>query len=99
MRTWLSFRTPLRGVRVGVAIPNPTARIYAVSAIGLTVWRVGSSLMLAGLALWLIFSRDAAGRLDENFLLVIILVLAVRYLFKLAVVWLWQPPANPPTLE
>ena len=89
MRTWISFRTGIRGVRAGVSLPNPAARIYYLSATGLKVWRVGSSLMLAGLALWLIFSRDEAGRLNENFLLVIIMVFAVRYLFRLAVVALF----------
>jgi hypothetical protein len=94
MRTWLSFRTPFRGVRVGVAIPTPAARIYAVSPIGLKVWRVGSTLMLVGLALWLVFSRDQEGRLNENFLLVIGGTLAARWLLKQAVVWLWQPHAK-----
>jgi hypothetical protein len=52
--------------------------------------------MLAGLAIWLIASRDQDGRLNENFLLVIIMVFAVRYLFKLAVVALCQPIETPP---
>jgi hypothetical protein len=41
MRTWISFRTGIRGVRIGVALPNPTARIYPVSATGRTVWNTG----------------------------------------------------------
>jgi hypothetical protein len=107
MRTWLSFRTGIRGVRVGVALPNPAARVYPVSATGRKVWRVGSTLMLAGLAIWLFASRDQEGRLSENFLLVIIMVLAVRYLFRQAVVWATEiteiepatPQVNPPQRE
>jgi hypothetical protein len=103
MRTWISFRTGIRGVRVGAALPNPAARGYRVSATGLKVWRVGSTLMLAGLAIWLFTSRDQEGRLSENFLLVIIMVLAVRYLFKQAVVWATEiteiEPAAPPEVQ
>jgi hypothetical protein len=79
MRTWLSIRTPFRCVRVGVAIPNPTARVYQVSPTGAMIWRVGSAVMLAGLVIWLIATRDQDGRLNENFLLVIILAVAVLF--------------------
>ena len=96
MRTWLSFRTGIKGVRVGASLPNPAARVYQVSAIGRKVWRVGSALMLAGLAVWLVASRDQEGRLSELWWLVIGLVLAVRYLFKLSVVALF-PPIETPT--
>jgi hypothetical protein len=30
VRTWISFRTGIRGIRVGVALPNPAARVYPV---------------------------------------------------------------------
>ena len=96
MRTWISFRTGIRGVRVGVALPNPAARVYPVSATGRKVWRVGSALMLAGLVVWLFASRDDEGRLNENFWLVIGMVLAVRYCFKLAIVALFPPIETPP---
>jgi hypothetical protein len=96
MRTWLSFRTGIRGVRVGVSLPNPAARVYPVSATGAKVWYTGSTLMLAGLAIWLFTSRADDGRLNENFLLVIGLALAVRYLFKLSVVALFPPIETPP---
>jgi hypothetical protein len=91
MRTWISFRTGIRGVRAGVALPNPAVRVYPVSATGMKVWRIGQAVMLAGLAIWLIASRDDEGRLNENFWLVIGLVLAMRYLLKLAVVALFPP--------
>src|SRR6266851_4997765 len=91
MRTWISFRTGIRGVRVGASLPNPAARIYQVSAAGRKVWNIGSAVMLVGLVIWLIASRDQDGRLSENFLLVIGLVLCCRYLFKRAVVaYLWK---------
>jgi hypothetical protein len=77
MRTWISFRTGPRGIRAGVSLPNPAARTYYLSATGLKVWRIGSTLMLADLALWLIASRDEEGRLNENFFLVMIMVFAV----------------------
>jgi hypothetical protein len=96
MRTWLSFRTGIRGVRAGVSLPNPAARIYYLSATGAKVWNAGSTLMLAGLVIWLIVSRDQDGRLNENFLLVIILALCLRYCFKLAVVALVPPIEAPP---
>jgi hypothetical protein len=107
MRTWISFRTGIRGIRVGASLPNPAARVYQVSAIGRKVWRIGSTVMLVGLAIWLFTSRDHEGRLSENFLLVIIMVLAVRYLFKQAVVWATEiteiesatPQVNPPQRE
>jgi hypothetical protein len=94
MRTWMSFRTPIRGVRVGAGVSLPRVRIYQVSATGQKVWRLGSAAMLAGLALWLIFSRDDQGRLNEVWWLVTSFVLAVRYLFKLAVVALFPPPTT-----
>jgi hypothetical protein len=96
MRTWVSFRTGIRGVRVGVALPNPAARTYPVSAIGLKVWNVGQAVMLVGLALWLVFSRDDQGRLSEWWWLAIGLVLAARYIFKMVVVALWPPIETPP---
>jgi hypothetical protein len=91
MRAW--FSVPIvKGVRTGISVnANPAARIYPVSPTGLKVWRIGSTVMLVGLAIWLVASRDQDGRLNENFLLVIGLVLAVRYLFKLAVVALYPP--------
>jgi hypothetical protein len=58
MRSWISFRTPFRGVRAGVTFPNPGARTYPVSATGLRIWRIGSFVMWAGLAIWLFASRD-----------------------------------------
>jgi hypothetical protein len=96
MRSWVSFRTPVKGVRLGVGASFQRARVYAVSAAGLKVWRIGSTLMLAGLAIWLIASRDQEGRLNENYWLVIGLVLAVRYIFKLAVVAAFPPIETPP---
>ena len=88
MRTWLSFPTSIRGIRLGASVNlNTRARVYHLSETGLTVWRVGSAVMLVGLAIWLIASRDEEGRLNENFLLVTFLVLAARWLFKQVVVW------------
>jgi hypothetical protein len=49
MRTWISFRTGIRGIRVGASLPNPAARRYDVSATGRKVWRIGSTIMLIGL--------------------------------------------------
>jgi hypothetical protein len=91
MRAW--FSVPIvRGIRTGVSVnANPAARIYRVSATGRKVWNIGSAVLLFGLAIWLVASRDQDGRLNESFLLVIGLVLAVRYLFKLAVVALFPP--------
>jgi hypothetical protein len=91
MRTWISLRIPIKGIRVGAGVSLPRARIYQVSATGQKVWRLGSAAMLVGLALWLIASRDQEGRLNEWYWLVIGLVLAVRYLFKLSVVALYPP--------
>jgi hypothetical protein len=96
MRTWISFRTPIRGIRLGAGVSLPAARAYPVSATGLKIWRIGSTLMLAGLAIWLVASRDQDGRLSEGWLLVIGLVLAVRYLLKLAIVALFAPIEAPP---
>jgi hypothetical protein len=50
MRTWLSFRTPIRGIRVGAGASLSAARVYAVSATGQKVWRIGSTKGL--LARW-----------------------------------------------
>jgi hypothetical protein len=50
MRTWISFRTGIRGVRVGVALPNPTARIYPVSAIGADEKRSAADKLMERLA-------------------------------------------------
>ena len=91
MRTWLSIRTPFRGVRVGVAIPTPAARAYLVSPTGAKIWRIGSALMLLGLAVWLVATRDQDGRLNESFLLVTFFVLGLRYFFRLTVVALFPP--------
>jgi hypothetical protein len=99
MRTWISFRTPIRGIRVGAGVSLPAARVYRVSATGAKVWRIGSTLMLVGLAIWLIASRDEEGRLNENFWLVIGLVFAVRYLFKLAVIWATEIRQNDRTYQ
>jgi heme A synthase len=95
MRTWLSFRTPLRGVRVGVALPNPAVQVYRVSAIGAKVSHIGSAVMLVGLAIWLVASRDDEGRLNEWWWIVVWMVLSVRYMFKMSVVALF-PPIEPP---
>jgi hypothetical protein len=96
MRTWISFRTGIRGVRVGASLPNPAIRDYRVSPTGAKIWHTGSTLMLCGLAIWLIASRDEEGRLNEWFWLVIALVLTVRYLFKLSIAALFPPTAGPP---
>ena len=48
----------------------------------MTVWRVGSAVMLAALAIWLIASRDQEGRLNENFLLVTFIVLGLPLPFQ-----------------
>ena len=95
MRTWLSFRTGIRGVRLGVALP--TSRTYNISATGAKIWYTGSALMLAALAIWLIASRDQEGRLNEWWLLVTFMVLGFRYLFKLTAVALFPPIEAPPT--
>jgi hypothetical protein len=96
MRTWLSFPTGIRGIRLGAAVNLNTTRIHYLSATGLKVWRIGSAVMLAGLVIWLVASRDEQGRLNESFLLVVIGVLAVRYFFKLAVVALFPPIETSP---
>ena len=50
MRAWLSFPI-VKGIRTGVSVNlNPAARRYHVSPIGAKIWRIGSALMLAGLA-------------------------------------------------
>jgi hypothetical protein len=103
MRAWLSFPI-VKGIRTGVSVnANPAARIYRVSALGRRVWNIGSTVLLVGLAIWLFTSRDQQGRLSENFLLVIIMVLAVRYLFRQAVVWATEiteiEPATPPEVQ
>jgi hypothetical protein len=96
MRAWLSFPI-VKGIRTGVSVnPNPAARVYRVSATGAKVWYAGSTVMLVALAIWLVASRDQEGRLSEWWWLVISLVLAVRYLFKLAVVAYFQPIETPP---
>jgi hypothetical protein len=91
MRAW--FSVPIvRGIRTGVSVNlNPAARRYPVSATGAKVWYAGEALMLAGLAIWLIASRDSEGRLNEYFLLVIFMVLAVRYIFRLVVAAYFPP--------
>jgi hypothetical protein len=95
MRTWISFPTGIRGIRLGAAVPlNTRPRIYAVSPIGLKVWRVGSAVILLGLVIWLIASRDQEGRLNENFLLVIIMVLTLRWSFGQVVIWSMSPHAQ-----
>jgi hypothetical protein len=71
--------------------PIPPARVYRVSATGAKVWYAGSTLMLAALAIWLVASRDDEGRLSEVWWLVVSLVLAVRYCFKLVVVAAFPP--------
>jgi hypothetical protein len=91
MRTWISFRTGIRGVRVGVALPNPAARIYPVSATGLKIWRIGSALIWSALAVWLVFSRDEASRLNEAWWLVTALAWCLWYLFGRVVAALWPP--------
>jgi len=48
MRTWISFRTPIRGIRLGVGASLPAAQIYRVSAAGAKVWRLGSTLIWSG---------------------------------------------------
>jgi hypothetical protein len=96
MRSWISFRTPIRGIRVGVGASLPAARRYYMSATGAKIWRIGSTLMLAGLAIWLVASRDQDGRLSEWWWLAVSMVLAVRYLFKLSVVALFPPIETPP---
>ncbi len=50
MRSWLSFPTGIRRIRLGASVNlNTTARIHYVSATGMKIWRVGSALMLIGL--------------------------------------------------
>ena len=85
MRTWLSFRTPFRGIRAGVSLPNPAARTYYMSATGQKIWLIGSALMWGGLAIWLFTSRDQDGRLNEWWWLVIIAVWCGWYIFGRAV--------------
>jgi hypothetical protein len=92
MRAWLSFPTGIRRVRLGASVNlNTSARMHHLSATGAKVWRIGSTLMLAGLVIWLIASRDQDGRLSKSFLLVTFFVLGLRYIFKLAVVALFPP--------
>jgi hypothetical protein len=91
MRTWISFRTPIRGIRVGAGASLPAARVYPVSATGQKVLRGGSALMLIGLVSWLIASRDQDGRLNENFLMAIILAYAAWRTFGLVVAAIFPP--------
>ena len=97
MRTWISFRTGIPGIRVGASLPNPSARVYRVSATGAKICRVASAVILVSLAIGLIASRDDDGRLNEKFLLVIGLVLGLCYIFKLVVVAFFPPIETPPT--
>ena len=64
---------------------TPRRRTYYMSATGLKIWRIGSVVMWAGLAIWLFTSRDQEGRLSEWWWLVIILVWCLWYLFGRAV--------------
>lgn len=95
MRAW--FSVPIvRGIRTGISVnANPAAQTYRVSPIGAKVWYTGSTLLLAGLAIWLFATADEAGRINEWFWLMIALVLTVRYLFKLAIVALFPPIETP----
>ncbi len=90
MRAW--FSVPIvKGIRTGVSVNlNPAARRYQVSATGAKVWYTGSTIMLAGLAIWLVASVED-GRLNENYWLVIGMVLAWRYIFRLAIVAIFPP--------
>jgi hypothetical protein len=91
MRTWLSFPTGIRGIRLGAAVNlNTTASSYYVSAAGAKIWRVGSTLMWAGLAIWLIASRDEQGRISEWWWIVVSMVLGLRYLFAQVVLALYM---------
>jgi hypothetical protein len=65
-----------------------------MSATGAKIWYTGSTLMLIGLAIWLFVTAEA-GRISEWFWLMIALVLAIRYLFKLAVAALFPPIETP----
>jgi hypothetical protein len=96
VRAW--FSVPIvKGIRTGVSVNlTPAARRYYVSATGAKVWYAGSTLLLAGLAIWLFASRDDEGRLSEWWWLVIAFVLILRYLLKLSVAALFPPIETPP---
>jgi hypothetical protein len=95
MRAWLSFPI-VKGIRTGISVNmNPAARAYPrASATGAKVWRIGSAIMLVGLAIWLFASMEN-GRLSEVWWLVTGLVLAARYIFKLVVVAIFPPQITP----
>ena len=96
MRAW--FSVPIvKGIRTGISVNmNPAARAYPrASATGAKVWRIGSTIMLVGLAIWLFASRDDQGRLNEYWWIVIFMVLAWRYIFKLVVVAIFPPQTTP----
>jgi hypothetical protein len=95
MRAW--FSVPIvKGIRTGISVNmNPAARAYPrASATGAKVWRIGSTIMLVGLAIWLFASMEN-GRLSEVWWLVTGLVLAARYIFKLVVVAIFPPQTTP----
>ena len=96
MRSWISFRTPFRGIRAGVSLPNPGACRYYMSATGQKIWLIGSAVMWAGLAIFLFVSRDHDGRLNEWWWLTIIAVWCVWYIFGRAVAALFPPIETPP---
>ena len=52
MQTWLSFRTGIPGVRLGVALPT-ASRIVPISATGVEVLRIGDIVILCLVGFWL----------------------------------------------
>src|ERR1700730_10192197 len=95
MRAW--FSVPIvKGIRTGISVNmNPAARAYPrASATGAKVWRIGSTIMLVGLAIWLFASMEN-GRLSEVWWLVTGLVLAALYIFMLVVVAIFPPQTTP----
>jgi hypothetical protein len=93
MRTWISFRTGIRGVRVGVALPNSFRSfdpLQFVSASGRKFWRIFAAAMWCSFAIWLIASRDHDGRISEWWFIVLAMVMATHYLVKRSL-WLLFP--------
>jgi hypothetical protein len=100
MRTWITFRTGIRGVRVGASV-NPN-RLFGssdplqfISASGRKFWRIFAAVIWISFFVWLIAARDDDGRISEWWFIVLGMVMATHYLFKRSL-WLLFPLTEQP---